>query len=340
MSKAKIFFIKFLIIASPLLALLSVYMITDPFKVIYSYHFDNYYNWQHWELNRELVSVENLRERIVKSDTPDSYIFGSSRSFVFRCNTWESFLNDHTKPYHFDAASETLYGVYNKVKYLDRNKVNIKNVLLICDVTVFSKTENEYDITHIKHPDISGESRFAYQNNFIKGYFSNFFFFKQIDYILSGRVKHYMGDIFVIEPGYIRTEAYENDYYYQTYDSMLRTDSIGYYEVFKKNVFDERPKQQVTSDAVIKEKQIVMLKEMKRIFDKDNTRFKIVISPIYNQKKINEADLKILTDIFGPTAVFDYSGKNEITESKTNYYEASHFKPYIAQKIMADIYSK
>ena len=126
---------------------------------------------------------------------------------------WESFLGDHSKAYHFDAASETLYGIYTKVRYLDRQNIKIKNILWICDANVFPKTDNEYDVIHIKHPDISGESKFSYQTNFVKCYFTNFFFLKHINFLLTGKVKNYMRDIFAIEPGYIWTESYNNDYY-------------------------------------------------------------------------------------------------------------------------------
>ncbi len=339
MGKLRTLFLKALVIASPLLLILAVYVITDPFKVLYSYHFENYYNWQHWELDRDVAGTENLKQRLSKNDIPDSYIFGNSRSLVFRCDTWESILNDNSKPYHFDAATESLFGFYKKVKYLDDKNIKIKNALLVCDVTLLSKTVNDHDVTHIKHPDVSGESIFAFQSNFIKGYFTNFFFLKQIDFLLFKKEKKYMKDIFAISPGYIRTEPYKNDYYYQKYDSILSTDSAGYY-VFKKDVFYDRPAAQQTSDTVIRDKQIVMLQEIKRIFDKDHTSFKLVISPLYDQKKINEADVKTLKSILGENIVYDYSGQNEITNYTGNYYESSHFKPYIAQKIMNAIYSK
>jgi len=339
MCTGRSFFLKALLIVFPLPILLTIYFVTDPFKVIHTYHFENYYNWQHWELNRELASVENLKERLAKKDIPDSYILGSSRSFVYRCDIWESFLGGHAKAYHFDAASETLYGVYNKVKYLDRQNIKVKNILWICDATLFSKTENEFDVIHIKHPDISGESKYAYQAAFVKCYFINFFFFKHIDFMLTGKIKNYMRDIFAIEPGYVRTESYKNDYYYQRYDSLLKTDSLKYY-VFKNEAFDERPKEMETQNVVIESKQIEMLNEIKRILDKNNTKLKIVINPLYDQKKFNPADLKSLIDVFGHTSVYDYSGKNEITESKSNYYDPDHYKPFIAQRILTDIYAK
>ena len=227
MSRGKLFYLKISVIILPLLVLLSFYIITDPFKVIHSYRFENYYDWQHWELNREVAGVENLKIRLAQNDVPDAYIFGNSRSVVFRCDSWESFLKDSSKPFHFDAAGESIYGVYRKVTYLDSKNIKLKDALLICDVGLLSRVTNEYDATHIKHPDISGESKFAFQANFIKCYFTNLFCVKQIDFILFGKVRNYMRDIFAINPGYISVEAYKNDYTYQKYDAMLKKDSMG-----------------------------------------------------------------------------------------------------------------
>jgi hypothetical protein len=252
---------------------------------------------------------------------------------------WESFLKDSSKPFHFDTYGESLLGVCGKVKYLDRRNVKIKNALLICDDELLSKTEKEYDLVHIKRPEISGESNFIYHSSYLKIYFTNFFFFKQLDFIFSRKLKNYMRDIFFFEPGDIKAESYSNDYIFQKSDSILKINSAGYY-LSRKSEFYERPQKQVISKPVIHEKQIVMLKEMKRIFDKDNTRLKIVISPVYDQKKINEADIKILKDIFGYNAIYDYSGKNAITDSIGNYYETIHYRPSAAQKILTDIYSK
>ena len=71
----------------------------------------------------------------------------------------------------------------------------------------------------------------------------------------------------------------------------------------------------------INSKQILMLKEINSILKKHRTNFKIIISPLYNQVKINNIDLDIINNIFPKNVVFDFSGKNIITENKLNYYE-------------------
>ncbi len=329
--------IKVLILTFPLTLILSFYFATDPFKVLHHYHFGNYYDDQPWQINRETAGLSILNDRIQNNDIPDSYILGNSASLVYHSNIWESFLNDHSKPFHFDASSESLLGVYGKIKYLDRHNIRIKNLLLVCDGNLLSKVQNEYDPSHIKDPNISLESEFTFQANYVKAYLTNFFFFKHIDYLIFGKIRNYMEDVFSKKSGNITVESYTNDVYYTKWDKMLEKDSVEYYVYQSVDFYDRKAEE---SEEVIKEKQLEMLKEIKRILDKDKASVKIVISPMYNQKKINKADLRILTGLFGNNSVFDYSGKNDITEPMGNYYNFEHYKAFIANKIMSEIYSR
>ena len=55
--------------------------------------------------------------------------------------------------------------------------------------------------------------------------------------------------------------------------------------------------------------------------------------------KINPADKAYLDSLFGANHVFDYSGINDITQSKFNYYERSHYLPRIATRIIREVYT-
>jgi hypothetical protein len=81
-----------------------------------------------------------------------------------------------------------------------------------------------------------------------------------------------------------------------------------------------------------------MLSNIKRILDANATSYKIVISPLYDQEKLDAADLHILQSIFGRDRITDFSGKNDITSNVRNYYEESHYRIPVAQKIMDSIY--
>jgi hypothetical protein len=87
----------------------------------------------------------------------------------------------------------------------------------------------------------------------------------------------------------------------------------------------------------INKKQIFMLKEVKHILEKNNTNYKVVLSPLYEQIKFNNSDLLLLENEFGNN-LYDFSGKNSFTDVKTNYYETSHFRPNVGDSILKIIY--
>ena len=92
------------------------------------------------------------------------------------------------------------------------------------------------------------------------------------------------------------------------------------------------------SPKVIGESQYRMLKEISEIFKKHKTKYKIIISPLYDQLKFNKSDVRILQMLFGDENVFDFSGINFITNDYHNYYENSHYRPHVADYIMKVIY--
>ncbi|MFN8309955.1 MAG: hypothetical protein U0T73_08325 [Chitinophagales bacterium] len=330
---------KAFLLAAPLLALLTLYIYSDPFKVVHHYYFNNYYNWQPNEINRDYISFENLLYRLWRHQKPSDYIMGNSRSLAFHTDAWKEKSPSVTQPFHYDAASETLRGVYQKVKFIDEHHLPLHNLLLVCDQSLLSKTRNDEDAVHIKHPGISSQNLFSFHTVFIKTFFSSFFCFKWIHYHLNGHViNNYMKDVFAIVPGYITTEAYTNNYYYSVYEKKLKEDSVDYYSVFKKEEFYARPLSEQTSPAVIGTSQTELLEAIHEITQRNRTTMKILISPLYDQKKIAPADLQQLKKIFGDENVYDFSGQNFITNQVGNYYESSHYKPYIANLLMDSIY--
>ena len=82
------------------------------------------------------------------------------------------------------------------------------------------------------------------------------------------------------------------------------------------------------------------LKGIRELFDKHHTNYRIVVSPLYDQIKLNPKDYKILCEIFGSQYVYDFSGVNNWTEDYHNYYEPSHYLPSVASEIMKQIYSE
>jgi hypothetical protein len=105
-------------------------------------------------------------------------------------------------------------------------------------------------------------------------------------------------------------------------------------------LFYKRDSIQKFSNQSIYDEQEILLKNIQSIFKKNKTDYKIIINPLYDQLKINPKDLKYIRDLFGAENVFDFSGINSITNDYHNYYETSHYRPFVCDSILNVIYRK
>ncbi len=329
--------LKILLVAIPLWLLIAVYYIFDPFKVIYDY--SSYYkdNVREVPVNREYATTEIFLKNKA-SINYDSFIFGSSRSLAFRCTEWKKYIKGI--PFHYDASGESIFGISGKLKFLDSKKINIKNCLIIADSATLMVTANSKGYSYIKHPLISGENKLSFQYEFLTTFLSNKFFIPYLASLFKISIPDFFEYPDIIDKKTFEYDKLTNDIIFGGADNDLSKNPPLYYYL-KKDLFSRRDTSaREFVQPLITDKQIIILTEMKTIFDKYNTDYKIVINPAYDQRYLNTADVKELKLIFGETKVFDYSGINEITNNISNYYEPEHCRPFVGEKILKEIYSK
>jgi hypothetical protein len=334
----KKFIIRLFIFLLPLLILISVYIFTDPFKVIY--HYDSYYQSGkpvYVSLNRDYVSVETFRNNYPQYRY-DSYILGNSRSLAYRVSDWQTHINSHSC-YHFDASNEGLFGVEKKLDYLQRMRAPIKNVLILLDNDLLKQTNNSEGTLYIKHPLLSGENTLAFHFEFLKTYFNPDFLKAYVDFLLSHKVKEYMKQDKILDDRPVTYNIANNELRMDSYEKIINSNAQEYYKPLL-NSFYKRDSVEHQSPVVIKEAQVQLLQKMKFILDKEQTDYRIIINPLYDQMKFNSEDLQKLQEIFGAKHVFDFSGKNAITDNMYNYYEVYHYRPCAANVIMDSIYKQ
>jgi hypothetical protein len=324
---------KSLLFLAPLIAVAISYFVFDPFKVLYAY--DDYYE-EHVELDRDVVSSQiYLRNRTTIGY--DSFIFGSSRSLAFRTREWKPYIHDGV-PFHFDASSETIFGLWTKLRFLDASGSAIKNALLVVDASTFPIVGDSSDRGHlfIKDPRISGRSRLQFQLTFFKDYFKSGFFIMYLDYQMFGVVRPYMRGVF--SETLSSADRVTNDVELSGLDER-DADPEKYYRDHQGLFYSRAGTEHWNAPITIREPQLSMLKDMQRIFLKHHTRYKIIISPLYDQVYFNRTDLALLKSLFGPQNVCDYSGVNAYTSDVHNYVETSHFVPSVARDLLRDCYS-
>lgn len=106
-------------------------------------------------------------------------------------------------------------------------------------------------------------------------------------------------------------------------------------------LFKSRRAEGLHSEAVITgEDQHLMLLKISNIFSKHKTNVKIVVSPLYDEIKLNPKDLDILSFYFGEKNIYDFSGPSHFSSNIGNYYENSHYRTTVGREILNAIYEE
>ncbi len=320
----------------PFLFLFLTYFILDPFRVLYNY--EDYSKELFIQINRDFVSTETFLKNRSKYQF-NSFIFGSSRTLAYKTWEWKKWLPDNAVPFSFDASNENIFGIWSKIKYINKLGDKINNAIIIICPDVTFDTNTDYDsYLYIKDYRVSGNGRIRFHLSFLKAFFTERYYWAYMDYFIFNEYRRYMNHYFT-KPFRIKYDPIWNDTYLISFDKLLETDFNGYYlkyaNYFIRDKIRCQPLQQLIDSNSLK-----MLHDIKDIFYRHKTNYKIIISPLLDQKQFNDEDLLILTEIFGAENIFDFSGVNNYTNDYHNYYENSHYRPTVGSKILKQVYAK
>jgi hypothetical protein len=326
----KIFLKKLFFFSIPLLIMVGLYFIFDPFHVLRNY--ESYGSNFLKTYNRNRISTE-----VFVRNNPTykfkSFIFGSSRSSAFLTHDWAKYIND-PHPYHFDAFNDNIGGIAGKISFIKKQKNTIKNAIIVIDNDTFANYFDETEsLVHLKDYRWTDSTNYlAYQLKFFKAFFKKQYFISFLDLKFTKKFKPYMEDFFKFK--YFYTDIY-NDFLFPENEALIKRDSSSYYS---SNEFKNRIKNPEMHGTNIDQREIENIKFIADTFKKDHTNYKIIIAPLYDQRATNSIELEILKIYFGKENVYDYSGKNKFTNDISNYYEMSHFKPSLGRIILKEIY--
>lgn len=319
---------------APLIVVMAVYIIFDPFRVLWSHDFANYYSRSApVEANRDYASLQIFLKRNPQQHY-DSFMLGSSRSFPLHAATWKKFVPD-MRPFHYPAATENLYGIYRKVKFLEERKIPLRHVIIEINIL------NLYDISarqtymHRLPRELTGESWLAFQKTFLSSYFHDLFFVKYGLFLITGQVFPFARDA-LGSWGRAELDPITNDFFFLAEERELAENEEAYY-VRRAAIFQRGPKDFCYSKVIWPEQQ-KLLEEIREIFVQNGTDFRIMIPPAYDQICTSAEDTATLHRIFGASNVFDFSGVNEWTADMKNFYDATHVRPLVGDKLIEAMY--
>lgn len=322
----------------PFILFYSPYIIGDPFKVLRKYKM--YYpedGGPLWiNINRGHVSTRMYTQY---KDTYqwNSFIFGSSRSGAYHVDEWKQYIGSDCRCFHFDGYGESLYNVYKKVKYLD-GKSPIDNALFCIDEMLLSKASPDYGHLWITSPTLEDGTNWTdWHISYLKAYSRFDFIRAYLDFSFTHKVKPYM-----VESGVIDTVPfglYDISANEKVLDLTLQEPDSIWYTPTRLAKFPDRSQSRPYHKSILTPKHIAMLSEIEEVLRRNNTNYKVIINPTYDQKLYKPQDLHILDSIFGEH-LFDFSGRNRITEDYHNYVDPVHYKSQIANQIMRIIYTE
>lgn len=314
--------------------LLLGYALLDPLKVLYKY---DTYSIAEINLNRDYISTETLLNNY-KKENYNSFIFGSSHAMGYQPDSWKAHLEGKANVFSYDAYSETLFGIYKKMLLLDSLHIPISNALILIDTHEHFFLTNKGDGAYLyrKSPILLGNSfseRISFQLAHLGGYMHPQFFMPYYIHHFTGinnSLVQSMQSKRVIEIKY--PENWLNS---PNLEKEIKNNP-GY---FNSDWFYERTGNKETQKIQINENQRIILEDIKRILLKNNTDYRVIINPLYDQIEMNNKDIMVLHQIYGKNFVYDFSGINDFTESKQNYYDKFHFRPIVGDRIMDIIYT-
>ncbi len=335
--KSKLY-LKLLIAALPALVIVSIYIINDPFKVIYHYNsFVGKDGKNYVTLNKDYTGTEMYISNKEKY-AYDSYVFGSSRCRYYRVDKLKKYI-DGKSFYHFDAYLEGLSGVAQKVNFIHAKGMHIKNALLVFDIDLFKSLENPKGHIYRKHPLTSGESISDFQIINFKDFLDVTFLSAYLKFLATGKISNESIANGIMDTATVIHNVQTNEEDFTLIENMINADPEKYY-AGQKDLSAKRDTIERMEVSVILAEQKKLLFGIKKVLNEDNTNYKVVISPLFDQKRLNTQDMAFLDSLFGHGKVYNFSGKNKLTDDVHNYYEKSHYRLSVADYIIDSIYGK
>ena len=321
-------------LGAPLIILLGFYVWSDPFKCIHPFDINDTD-----QTNREYFSTE-LFLRNYPQEHYNSFIFSSSRGCGMNTYRWKSYLPADARPYVFQAWSETLTGIELKMSFLDKKHVPIENALIMLDVPgAFKKEQLPNEALSVKHFVFTGETRFSYNS---KQYFN---FIQRPSLWVSSAKKKIRGDRSLCQSDTI-TNDWNKDckkmcHHIPDQDS-LKDCSEKARQTFLSKVAFLKDHSIVVSKPLITNAYEEQLCHIKSILDRNETDYYVILTPAYcyTNPAVNPIDLEKLNSVFGEERVYNYTGKNALTDDYNNFSDPNHFGQRIGWLILEDIYRK
>ena len=331
----KHYLLKLLLFFSPILLVVAIYVVLDPFMVVW--HYDDYrVEDRAVFINRAYVSSRVFENQ---NDTChyDSFIFGNSTSLNYYVADWQRYIGTGTHPFHFDAMNGSVEGIYLKVGFIDEHHAPIKNALVILDNKMLQK--GDYRSHLFMQP-----ATLTHNDNWVQFHSTQFMTFLSpqflrayFDYLFTGKYKPYMKEV-LQQPHRVSYDKPSNEIKETLAERLI--DRGKYFTPERCEQFAGKQHPDSIDVPHIDAERRRMFGEIASVFMRHNTRVKVIVSPYYDRIRLNPSDLRFLQSTFGKQNVYDFSGPNKWNADYHNYYDTVHYRPHVARELLKIVYEK
>ena len=327
---------KLVVLLSPLLFLMLTYVIIDPFAVVYKTS-SVYEPSIDYKVTKQYLS--NTKERAY-----NSFIFGNSKTLAFEGNCWKNFTGN-SAIFDYGTPGESIKNIYHKIKLIDKLNDSLKNVLLILDEQIirnFNNTTNYLQGPVYKHhPLTANESYVDFFFFFFKCYLSDFKFIETLKMALNGKSE--------VDADFLFTEKNKNFNALTCEFGMTKQEQEieknGFAVYYQKHQL-EFGNAQASSNTLINKSSNLSLRvedlkrlhEIKTLFVKHQTSYKVILGPVYASNAFPKVSLIELEQIFGEENVFNFSDPNSAYSDSTCFYERTHYRTKVGCDILQTVY--
>ena len=234
-----------------------------------------------------------------------------------------------------DEFGGRMRAIYLKLQALERDSAELKNVLLVLDGTSLSRSQVQSGYSFLLPPEVSGQSLIGVQLKLLQTFALPNFLFAYLRYRMTGTISSSMK---YMNP-YGRIRNPQNNDALNPRERLIDEQQEAYWSDRPKE-FPPRPAQEVVAAPVIGDEQAQLLRQIAALLHRHRTKVRLIISPDYDQRKLNPADKAALDHFFGRGVVFDFSGINAYTADYHNYYERGHYRPILGERLLQAVYEE
>ena len=295
----------------------SINYIVDPFNVFNSGFLEH--SAQH---NERYLKIKHLEKNHSKYN---SYIFGSSRIGTTDPKFIEKYIPG-SKFYNMTVASANLYDYIMHLKYMLKNKYEIKNLYLQIDIRDMERYgQSDSDYQKRLHPYVTGDSLNKFYLKYLFGVFP-----RNIKEKITHNIDYQERGHYFLDTSGMWTSTENENKLLKNCEEYVKNEKTFHIKV-KRN-------KRLTNASKISQ----AIKNIVELCEKNNINLYVFTTP-HNHKMMDsfmEDDYKKFLDLIAnETNFYDFSGYNSITNNNCNYYEKSHYRPLVAEIIAAKVFN-